>query len=221
MSVTTCPHCGSPLRPIVARFKTREMVVGHYECHCPESVAQRALERAREASEEKRGNEIRLLEALRLSGVPERFVKAEHPQAESIDPKKNAYIFGGVGSGKTHLACAVLRREGGGRFASAAGLIQELREHQSREYDACKSARLLVLDDLGKQSSSDYASEQIFSLIDYRYSNLLPTIVTSNYKPSALAQRLGEMGQAVVSRLTQDGQVVELDGQDRRRGCTR
>lgn len=46
--------------------------------------------------------------------------------------------------------------------------------------DALKSYKLLVIDDLGVERDSDYAAEQVFSIIDARTRSKLPLIVTTN-----------------------------------------
>jgi DNA replication protein DnaC len=76
--------------------------------------------------------------------------------------------------------------------------------------DACP---LLVLDDLGREKVTDWAGERIYVLFESRYSNMLTTIVTSNATPRALS----EFGYgAVVSRLAEMGDFIEVHGDDQR-----
>jgi hypothetical protein len=70
-----------------------------------------------------------------------------------------------------------------------------------------ESAAFLVLDDLGKVHPGkdvSYTEEQFYAIVEARYRNELPTIVTTEWKSKALAERVGE---SVVSRL-EDGAAV-------------
>ena len=66
----------------------------------------------------------------------------------------------------------------------------------------CKTTELLILDDLGMQKNTDWAIEQLDSLIDYRYIREMLTIFTTNLKPSMLPPR-------ITSRI-KEGEVVTL-----------
>lgn len=95
-----------------------------------------------------------------------------------------------------------------------------------RMYDplpAYQSVHVLVLDDLGKESPTDFALERMFALVDERYNRLLPTVVTTQYRRSMLTDRLARRGdeetaKAIISRLRQGCMTVELKGGDRRLG---
>jgi DNA replication protein DnaC len=41
-----------------------------------------------------------------------------------------------------------------------------------------KTAPLLILDDFGEHSSTPWAQEKLYQLINYRYNSRLPTVVT-------------------------------------------
>jgi DNA replication protein DnaC len=53
-----------------------------------------------------------------------------------------------------------------------------------------KEAPLLILDDLGTQSSTPWAQEKLFQLINHRYTAQLPTVVTTNLPLEELGERL-------------------------------
>jgi DNA replication protein DnaC len=61
--------------------------------------------------------------------------------------------------------------------------------------------KLLVLDDLGEVSATEFASKKIYELVEYRVSNNLPIIFTTNLTWDELARRYGESGARVVGRL--------------------
>ncbi len=66
-----------------------------------------------------------------------------------------------------------------------------------------KSASLLIMDDLGAQSSTPWAQEKLFQLFNHRYNAQLPTVVTSN-------QRLDEFGPRLRSRLLDVNMVMHI-----------
>jgi len=51
---------------------------------------------------------------------------------------------------------------------------------------------LLILDDLGVEKSSDWTREKLFEVIDYRYSQELPMLVTTNCRPEELKEKIGD-----------------------------
>lgn len=97
-------------------------------------------------------------------------------------------IFGNIGTGKTHLAVAVCK-EIIRKYLVDAKYISVLRLFDSIKegFDSganpmvyLKVCSLLVLDDLGVKRPSQWASEILFDLVDYRYSENLPIVITSN-----------------------------------------
>lgn len=100
-------------------------------------------------------------------------------------------LFGGYGCGKTHLAAAIAN------FAVSMGvptlfitvpdLLDTLRFAYNdpeatfeQRFEQIRTARLLVLDDFGTQNATPWAQEKLFQIINYRYINRLPLVVTSN-----------------------------------------
>jgi DNA replication protein DnaC len=72
---------------------------------------------------------------------------------------------------------------------------------------------LVVLDDLGREKSSDWTGELVYALVNARYESQLPTIVTTNLTSA-------ELGESpywpAISRLAEDGELVRIDAPDRR-----
>lgn len=68
---------------------------------------------------------------------------------------------------------------------------------------------LLILDDLGAEKPTEWVRERIFSIIDYRYGNMLPTWGTSNLTPDKLADQIGERA---FWRLIEECDVIEVNG---------
>lgn len=129
-------------------------------------------------------------------------------------------IAGPVGTGKTHQAVAAYRhavRHGVLPAVAVAvpALLDGLRPGREpvETLEACESARLLLLDDLAAERSSDWTAEVLYRLIDARYARRLPTIITTNATGAMIRASLGDR---VASRLNGLGMTVVLDGPDRR-----
>lgn len=149
-------------------------------------------------------------------------------QARAMNPVvrtgPSLLILGPVGTGKTFQAYGAIRAlaHSGAlcswRLETAADIYAQLRprprfdsEHEFRELAA---VRLLVVDDLGAAKGSEWTEEVNYRLINYRYENELPTLITSNIQAKELSANLGER---VTSRLVEMAQRVLLVGDDRRR----
>ena len=130
-------------------------------------------------------------------------------------------IIGTPGTGKTHLAIAAARQISENyrrtvRFVTWNDLLQQIRESfQTREpvYEKYKTADLLVIDDWGKTKDSEWTAEIVFGLINYRYENMLPTILTSNNTYEELTKRMGE---AVMSRISETCDIIQMRGSNYR-----
>jgi DNA replication protein DnaC len=59
---------------------------------------------------------------------------------------------------------------------------EDKKSDDSRLFDRIKTCELLVIDDLGTEKVSEWIEEQLFSIVNYRYENQLPMIITSNSK---------------------------------------
>ncbi|MBQ3387473.1 MAG: ATP-binding protein, partial [Eggerthellaceae bacterium] len=111
------------------------------------------------------------------------------------NPTDGIVLTGGIGIGKTWTACAVMQAymdwwKCSGKFVTAAEYVQLCREfegHFAEEYFSCG---ILVLDDLGKESPTRFATERIFDLIDRRHANCRKTIINSNYSARSLMERM-------------------------------
>ncbi|MYI85657.1 MAG: hypothetical protein F4081_02435, partial [Dehalococcoidia bacterium] len=116
--------------------------------------------------------------------------ESAHRFADS--PEGWMLILGESGCGKTHLAAAVanavLRNGDDAFFAVVPDLLDHLRASFAPNrgdpgydelFDDIRNAGLLVLDDLGPQTSSSWAIEKLFQIANYRASSRLPTIITA------------------------------------------
>jgi DNA replication protein DnaC/primosomal protein DnaI len=82
--------------------------------------------------------------------------------------------------------------------------------------------RPLILDDMGKESGNGWVLTTMFQVINTRYEDMRPIVVTSQYTLPALAKRLGRAGEkesaeAIASRLYEMCGIVALPGIDHRK----
>jgi DNA replication protein DnaC len=108
------------------------------------------------------------------------------------EPRRWLMLNGSPGTGKTHLAAAIAneRRAAGGTayFITAPDLLDYLRSAYAPDskvsydkvFEGVRAAPLLVLDDLGAHSSTPWAEEKLFQILNYRYNAALPTVITTN-----------------------------------------
>ena len=139
---------------------------------------------------------------------------------------KSLLISGNVGTGKTHLVAGIIdylarllkRRSIKIIFTTAINLIRLIRfSINSRDFEetieSFQYPDLLVIDDIGSEYGSDFAKEILFSIIDYRYSEMLPTIITTNLNLSILRERAGN--DRLISRLL-EYDMLTIDSGDYR-----
>jgi DNA replication protein DnaC len=114
-------------------------------------------------------------------------------------------LLGGYGCGKTHLAAAVANYvvDMGVPtvFLTVPDLLDWLRysygapdENFETRFEEIRNVGLLVLDDLGSQNGTAWAQEKLYQILNHRYVNHLPLVVTSN-------QALEEIEGRIQSRL--------------------
>lgn len=72
---------------------------------------------------------------------------------------------------------------------------------------------LVVLDDLGRERISEWTGELVYVIVNDRYEAGLPTIATSNLTVEEL---VASGYWPAISRLAQDGRLVEVKGHDQR-----
>jgi DNA replication protein DnaC len=100
-------------------------------------------------------------------------------------------LLGSYGVGKTHLAAAIAN------FAVEMGVptlfltVPDLLDWLRYAYDGndtsfegrfeeIRNVNLLVMDDLGTQNATPWAQEKLYQILNWRYINRLPTVVTTN-----------------------------------------
>lgn len=224
-----CPYCGEELPPIEVTVMGRKWTVGRKPCECDaarcERIERLRMENAEAAAKKAADLDRRVLAA----GVPELYLHADHPKAaelaETVAGGTGLYIHGSSGTGKTTLAAAIARRlvSSGLRveFTTAPKLMDAMRDRKAEDRartDALVTCRVLVIDDIGMESPTAYASERLHHILSERLGALRPTVYTSNYRRGEIAQRYAgsKAGVAIASRLNERTVAIPVYGEDRR-----
>ncbi len=206
---TTCPRCGG------TGFYRRDVPVGHPDfgraipCDCQLAAREDSrLDRLRQAS-----NLGQLGRMTFDSFVPEGYGLLpqvrdnlhrayEMALAYAREPQGWLILKGRYGCGKTHLAAAIANRQiEQGRpaiFMVVPDLLDYLRAayrpdadaSYDDQFNAVRNVPLLILDDLGTQSSTPWAQEKLFQLLNHRYNARLPTVITTNRDLEEIDARL-------------------------------
>ena len=237
---------------------TRTRAGSARRCDCRLTVRRQGLEQSAEIPERYRGCSLDNFQVAgpesyqlqRALSICRRYV--DEFWTESGRPCESGLILvGPPGVGKTHLAVAVLReltkRYGvSGRFLDFVSLINEIQGtfdpqnpgSKKRILDPVRTTDVLVLDDLGAQKPTPFVSDVLYLIINTRYSQRLPTLLTTNfsfraadesrpdgerelsldrgrdpepaelYEPDSLSSRVP---QRLLSRLFEMAKPVELD----------
>ena len=128
-------------------------------------------------------------------------------------------LTGSVGHGKTHLVRGVVQVMRGRYrtvlYMTVPYLLERLRGPSALEMPsvlrAMTQADVVVWDDLGAEKPTEWTLDRLYLLLDARYEAEKPLLVTSNWTPSALEDRVGAR---IVSRLLEMGPVWEVAGGD-------
>lgn len=234
----SCPYCGKKLK--YQNFEEGGFLGTEYFFPLPcECVKQREEETLKELNEQYRERLFRIsgMEKKHMEMTFESLTEKDPKQEESIstckkwaetfytvEEIKGLVLMGGVGSGKTHLLCAIAnsliknyknpdRHNLNERiahqnptpmfyFISTVELFSELqrkmhttdqkaRERGDKIIEWCKNARVLFLDDLGAERTSEYREEQLFLIIDHRINKKRPTIISTNKTKEELSAAVG------------------------------
>ena len=147
--------------------------------------------------------------------------KTEHFITAVKCGKFQTLIFlGSAGTGKTHLACGIIR-ECGGLYRLAPAIVEEIRcaksfnakETEAEILDSYGRAGLLVIDEIGRGVAAAEEQYMLYQIINERYNRRKPTVLVSNQNKKDF---LNYVGIAAADRLTESAQVVEFTGQSYR-----
>jgi DNA replication protein DnaC len=155
--------------------------------------------------------------------------------------KKWLYLHGSYGLGKTHLAVAALRQIAAERLWEQQLVVWPDHCSQVKEswhankaratltegqlWGLLRRAQILLIDDIDKNNSTQWAMQKLYEVIDYRVIRDKPTIITANHSVAQLRgmwarsqeAHIRDTGMAILSRIAgQLSAIVEFTGQDQR-----
>ena len=152
--------------------------------------------------------------------------------ANSVE-RKGLILVGNNGVGKTHLACSIANELIKNGIPIIYGTLINLLAELKNTYDVdnnisemkiiklYEKVDLLIIDDLGKEKPSEWGLEKLFTIINSRYENNLPVIITTNYDQNSLINRLSINGEietvkSIISRLYEMCYLVKINDIDHR-----
>ena len=204
----------------------------------PEEIAEHDAEIERRERQQAAQEKI---ERYQKSGVPERYLKesldtyhitnemqttaakaaTNFLHAVKCGEFKSLVMIGNAGTGKTHLACAIIR-EAGGKYRTAPDIVEELRraksftaaETEAEIIDYYGRVKFLVIDEIGRGISATEEKYMIYQLVNARYNTRKPTMLISNLGKSDFLQYIGV---AAADRLVESAEILEINGESYRR----
>lgn len=147
--------------------------------------------------------------------------------SELRDKSKNGLcLVGPPGTGKSHLAYGILSSLLAKGIPGVCGSVPEIMDllrpqvNQSQDIqerlELLKNLDVVVLDDLGAEKNTDWVAERLYVIVNARYNEMLPTIITSNLELEELEGH--QSWERIVSRLFEMCFLVRMDGPDYRKG---
>ena len=166
--------------------------------------------------------------------IPARFKKAKYTDIpknirdvfeKMKESSKGLFLYGEVGTGKTHIAYALHRSapKSGikSRFVNTVELFKDMRDEFGRQPEDRRRPTeelmayegTVIFDDVGVEKPTDFVVESLYLIINTRYNKMLPMIFTSNFDLDSLSDKVGDQ---IPSRIKEMCSVIELKGKDRR-----
>ena len=199
-----CRKCGGPRQTVIADpFKHGSFIKPRCVCLC-----QQEREHRRKETEERR-QRMERIRRRKAQGLQDRYLYGytfAHDNGENpVTAKARAYVdhwpeafkrnvglllFGDVGTGKSFaagcIANALLEQDVPVLMTNFPTVLARLSgmfgEDRTAFLDSLGDYDLLIIDDLGAERNTEYATEQMFSIVDSRYRSGKPLIVTTNLK---------------------------------------
>lgn len=125
-------------------------------------------------------------------------------------------LLGNAGTGKTHLACGIIR-ECGGLYRLAPALVEQFRraksftasETEADILDDYGRVRLLVIDEIGRGIAAADEQYMLYQIINERYNRRKSAVLISNQIKGDFVRYIGS---AATDRLAESAQAVEFSG---------
>lgn len=206
------------------------------EVYCPHCLQEKKDREELEIYKKQKVNNI----LVKIDGLPKRYEFAGFKNFEQTEKNKDAYksvlefakkpkntwllLLGKNGTGKTHLAHAILKYTGGiyrdfddiaTDFLDAqAGLGNGL----NATIDKYAGASMLVIDEIDKVKATQGRIAWLNIILRKRYNNLLPVVLCGNIDLDNLCKNIDlNSGEALKDRIQEVGEVVLFDWESYRK----
>ncbi len=187
----------------------------------------------RRAEDLKRRNALKVEDLRRVWRAPERHVQA-NPEftgdwAEkfkkisdemSLGKGVTVALVGERGNGKTQLAVELMRVATGqlktALFATAMRFFITVKTSYRREAEKTEASimaefgkpQLLIIDEIGKRSDSEWENNMLFELLNQRYNDMRDTILICNKSKADFKEYIGP---SIASRMNETGGIIQCD----------
>lgn len=231
-----CGKCHTPKQCEVPFNVTGEPKIIRLLCAC--RCVKEAYEQ--EKQDRKRDEEMRVMDQLRKASMMTGKMRActfdrfEHrPENKKLFDLLYRYVdrfdemyannqglllWGAVGSGKTYAAACIANELLARRTSViATSMIQLMRDNpfgdkENEFLESANRARLMIIDDLGAERSTEFAIERVYGVIDSRSRSGKPLIVTTNLTLKDMQYADDIRYQRIYSRILETCYPVEVKG---------
>jgi len=130
-------------------------------------------------------------------------IELAYNQAHQFAQSIQGWLFleGPYGCGKTHLAAAIANYCVGlgvpTIFITVPDLLDNLRytwddsnTNYGTRFEEIRTSPLLIMDDFGTQNATPWAQEKLFQILNHRYTNQLPLVITTNNSLNEIEERI-------------------------------
>lgn len=143
---------------------------------------------------------------------------------EMLAKNQGLLFYGGVGTGKTFAAACIANHLLNQRipvimtsFVKLLESMQGFSEDDSALIARLNRAKLLIIDDLGAERSTDYALEKVYDIVDSRYRAKLPIILTTNLSMTELKESADIRYTRIYDRIFEMCYPMQFKGQSWRK----
>ncbi len=231
-----CGNCHTPKQAVI-HYLGHERIVPAL-CDCAAEKVEK-----RQAEEEKK-RAIAALGRLKTAGIQDKNIrdwtfanddgknaKVMRIARQYVAKWETAYLeniglllYGGVGTGKTYFAACIANALLDQGVPVLVTNMPKIIHAVSGMYGEDKNAyiqsfaryKLLVIDDFGVERQSEYATEQVYNVIDARYRNHQPLIVTTNIPYTQIENPTGMATDRIYDRIKEMCVPVMVTGASRR-----